>query len=167
VKLYGALPAAEPAIAELAARGVRVRRALPIDAPGIAAWLAARPEFPVGWRGEVGAALARQPPGCFVATDASNAPGGLGYVTTPEPLLGFACWDATAKGFFGPEGVIASHRGRGIGRALLLASLHAMRADGYGYAVIGWAGAVEFYRRTVGAIEIPGSEPGIYPPPLE
>lgn len=33
---------------------------------------------------------------------------------------------------------------------------------GYGYAIVGNAGPTEFFRKVVGAIEIPGSEPGIY-----
>ncbi len=74
-------------------------------------------------------------------------------------LVGFACYDATAKGFFGPIGVDPTKRGRGVGRALLLSCLHAMAWDGYGYAVIGWCdGAADFYR-SVGAVEIPASSP--------
>ncbi|MEK7784776.1 MAG: hypothetical protein AAB658_05015, partial [Chloroflexota bacterium] len=34
------------------------------------------------------------------------------------------------------------------------------------HAVIGWAGPVEFYAKTVGAVAIEGSEPGIYHGPL-
>ena len=41
-----------------------------------------------------------------------------------------------------------------------------MRAEGYAYAIIGWASSVDFYRKAVGAIVIEGSEPGIYPAPL-
>jgi hypothetical protein len=33
---------------------------------------------------------------------------------------------------------------------------------GYAYAIIGGAGPVDFYQKTVGAIEIEGSVPGIY-----
>ena len=33
---------------------------------------------------------------------------------------------------------------------------------GYVYAIIGNAGPVHFYQKTVGAIIIPDSEPGIY-----
>ena len=51
---------------------------------------------------------------------------------------------------------------RGIGRALLLSTLHAMSAAGYAYAIVGGAGDVDFYAQTVGAIEIAGSTPGIY-----
>jgi hypothetical protein len=41
-----------------------------------------------------------------------------------------------------------------------------MKAEGYAYAVIGWAGPQEFYARLVGATVIEGSEPGIYRGPL-
>jgi hypothetical protein len=33
---------------------------------------------------------------------------------------------------------------------------------GYVYAIIGHAGPIEFYQKTVGAIIIPDSDPGIY-----
>ena len=41
-----------------------------------------------------------------------------------------------------------------------------MRAEGYAYAIIGWASSIEFYQKAVGATVIEGSEPGIYPPAL-
>jgi len=50
---------------------------------------------------------------------------------------------------------------------LLVTALQAMHAQGYGYAVIGQVGAPDFFSKTVGAIEIPGSQPGIYPPQLD
>jgi hypothetical protein len=37
-----------------------------------------------------------------------------------------------------------------------------MSAVGYAYAIVGGAGESRFYAETVGAIEIPGSTPGIY-----
>jgi predicted N-acetyltransferase YhbS len=77
-------------------------------------------------------------------------------------ILGFACHDATARNFFGPEAVAAEERGRGLGRALLLVALHAQREQGYAYAIIGGVGPAEFYVKSVGAIPIPGSTPGIY-----
>jgi hypothetical protein len=33
---------------------------------------------------------------------------------------------------------------------------------GYAYAIIGDAGPVEYYKKVVGAIEIPDSSPGVY-----
>ncbi|MBP5231616.1 MAG: GNAT family N-acetyltransferase, partial [Clostridia bacterium] len=55
-----------------------------------------------------------------------------------------------------------SLRGRGIGGALLLRCLEAMRDEGYGYAIIGGAGPVDYYRKVCGAEIIEDSVPGIY-----
>lgn len=82
--------------------------------------------------------------------------------TVDGELRAFACWDATARGFFGPEGVAETSRGMGVGGALLLQCLHAMRAHGYAYAVIGGVGPKAFYEKIVPVMEIPGSSPGIY-----
>jgi GNAT superfamily N-acetyltransferase len=86
---------------------------------------------------------------CFIAADA-------------HALLGFGVYDATMRGFFGPTGVTENARGRGVGKALLLACLHDMAAQGYGYAVIGGVGPAEFYAQAVGATVIPESSPGVY-----
>lgn len=77
-------------------------------------------------------------------------------------MTGFACYDSTLKGFFGPIGVDDSAHKKRLGSALLIRTLEAMRDAGYGYAAIGWAGPVEFFRKTVGATVIEGSEPGVY-----
>jgi GNAT superfamily N-acetyltransferase len=53
-------------------------------------------------------------------------------------------------------------RGGGVGKALLVACLHSLREMGYVYGIIGHAGPIEFYQKTVGAIVIPYSDPGIY-----
>jgi hypothetical protein len=37
-----------------------------------------------------------------------------------------------------------------------------MKLKGYGYAVIGAVGPAEFYRKTVAAVEIPDSAPGLW-----
>ena len=54
-----------------------------------------------------------------------------------KEIVGFACYDATCMNFFGPTGVKESERGKGVGKALLLAALHAMKEQGYAYAIIG------------------------------
>ena len=77
-------------------------------------------------------------------------------------MLGFACHDATAKGFFGPTGVSEAARGKGIGEALLFATLSGMREAGYAYAVIGDPGPMEFYKKRLDALSIPRSSPGLY-----
>ena len=47
-------------------------------------------------------------------------------------------------------------------REVLLRCLTAMREYGYGYAIIGSVGPVEFYQKTCNATVIPDSDPGIY-----
>ena len=91
------------------------------------------------------------PPGCFVL-----------HRHAGQKILGYACYDATAPDFFGPTRVLDEGQGGGIGRALLLRSLAAMRAEGYAYAVIGGVGPQEVYKKCVGAMLIPDSVPGIY-----
>ena len=146
VKLY-ALPEQQAGLDRLREAGVEVRRAIAPETFLIARWV--REQFNEYWAVECEIAMAHSPAGCFVATQEGQ-------------LLGFACYDATLKGFFGPTAVTPAARGRGIGRALLLAALHAMYADGYGYAIIGAVGPAEFYAKAVGASMIDGSAPGIY-----
>jgi len=145
VRLY-ALPSAEQACAELARDGVTVRRSLLPERPIVVEWAGAH--F-AGWAAEVDASYARMPVACFVA------------VRGPA-LVGFACHDMLARNFFGPSGVIEPERGRGIGRALLLAALTAQRDAGYAYAIIGGVGPQAFYAKSVGAVPIEGSTPGAY-----
>jgi len=77
----------------------------------------------------------------------------LHYLEHDNEIAGFAAHSANNKGlgFFGPTGVARHLRGRGYGRALLLASLADMRNDGYEQAVIPWTDAVDFYAKACGA----------------
>jgi len=145
VKLY-TLPDLDPPVAALQKRGVEVRRALAPEQPRACAW--ADEHFPL-WTPELDASFARLPLSCYLAIRQSR-------------ILGFACYDSIAPNFFGPTGVMEQERGHGVGRALLLACLHAQRAQGYAYAIIGGAGPTAFYERAVGAVAIEGSVPGIY-----
>ena len=53
-----------------------------------------------------------------------------------------------------------SERGNKTGSALLLSCLHAMRNDGYAYAIVGWMdGANAFYEKAANAVLIPDSPP--------
>jgi ribosomal protein S18 acetylase RimI-like enzyme len=133
--------------ARMKSAGVNIRRALAPELELAANWI--REKFSAGWSSETAIAFTRQPPSCFLATK-------------DEKLVGFACYDSIARGFFGPTGVDEAARGAGIGHALLLATLLDMRALGYGYGLIGDVGPSEFYERTVGATQIPDSEPGVY-----
>jgi GNAT superfamily N-acetyltransferase len=166
VRLY-ALPSLAPRLAALAPQGITARRALASERHVVVEW--ARQHGSPGWASECDVSFARQPVGCFVAVEAAgaDAPGASsGYPTAPETLIGFGCIEATARGFFGPQCVRADRRRGGVGAALLLAALHAMAAEGYAYAIIGWAAEIDFYKRVAGAEPISGSEPGIYRGPL-
>jgi GNAT superfamily N-acetyltransferase len=150
VRLYD-LPAAAPVVEKLTGLGIVVRRAMASERSVVVEW--ARAQGSVGWAGECEVAFTRLPLACFVATRGDD-------------LIGFACYEATCRNFFGPELVHPDWRGRGVGRALVLSALAAMRAEGYAYAIIGWASPIDFYRRAVGAVSIEGSSPGIYPASL-
>jgi predicted GNAT family acetyltransferase len=88
-------------------------------------------------------------------------------VTSGPEIGGFAVYECTRRGFFGPTGVRDDLRGNGIGAALLFRCLASMREMGYAYAVIGGVGPAEFYEKVCGAFVIPGSEVGIYGPLFE
>lgn len=82
------------------------------------------------------------------AFEASRAAAGF-YI----PDVAFAVIEANNRGLgtFGPTGVAKALRGRGHGRAVLLAALAALARRGYPRAIIPWTDAVDFYRRTCGA----------------
>ncbi len=81
----------------------------------------------------------------------------------------FACFEATAKNFFGPMAVSEEHRKHGIGKVLLLKSLYSMMEMGYAYAIIGWPtkSAIPFYEKCVDAIMIEDDSYGVYKRTIE
>lgn len=116
-------------------------------------------------QGIVGRAAAvaalRHPSTCYIATERDATRTAKDAYDLPrENLIGFACYDADIRGMFGPVGVRQDRQNCGIGTALLLRTLRAMAEERYAYAVIGWAGPLQWYAREVGAIVIDGSEPG-------
>lgn len=125
--------------------GVKIKRAFPGDKEAILNFI--KENFNSGWAGEAEHSLLQSPGKCFVATENGK-------------LLGFACYDAAAKGFFGPIGILPSERNRKLGAVLLIRTLEAMREYGYAYAIIGWVNTAEqFYRKTVGADYIKNGNP--------
>ncbi|OIN99712.1 MAG: GNAT family N-acetyltransferase [Elusimicrobia bacterium CG_4_10_14_0_2_um_filter_56_8] len=146
VKLYD-LPSSAAAVEKLLGDGVQIRRAIGPEKHAIVEW--AGKKFSRSWASECDVALSARPATCFVAVK-------------DKQIAGFACYDATLKGFFGPIGVDETIQKKGLGKALLIRTLEAMKDAGYGYAAIGWAGPVEFFKKAVGATVIEGSEPGVY-----
>ncbi|HHV33272.1 MAG TPA: GNAT family N-acetyltransferase [Acholeplasma sp.] len=124
--------------------GAAIKRALSPNIDKIVKFVAEN--FNVSWASEIKAALYKPHPTCYIAV-------------IDKQLVGFACYDATAKGFFGPTGVLEEHRGKGIGTALLMHCLEAMLYDGYSYAIIGGVrGALEFYKQKCNAVPIENSK---------
>jgi GNAT superfamily N-acetyltransferase len=147
VRLYD-LPPLDPVLDRLRQHDVVVRPALALEKPTVLAWVSRHYQ---AWTGEVDVCFARLPVSCHVAVRSRE-------------LLGFACHDAAGLNLFGPMAVAESARQSGIGRKLLLSVLHAQKAQGYAYAIIGAVGPAAFYARTVDAVPIPGSETSVYGP---
>ncbi len=148
VKLYR-LPDGSAAYAKLKEQGIKIMRPMTPNKTRVVEWV--RENFGDGWADEISTAFTRFPVSCFIAYDENK-----------KKILGFAGYDCTYKDFFGPTGVSAAARGKGIGGALLLRCMEAMRDEGYGYAVIGGVGPAEFYKKMLGATLIEDSDVGIY-----
>ncbi|HVF58180.1 MAG TPA: GNAT family N-acetyltransferase [Pyrinomonadaceae bacterium] len=127
--------------------GILVRRANAWELTQVRAFV--REHFGCGWADEISVGFMNKPVSVYVATEEHR-------------VVGFAGYECTRRAFFGPLGVVERVRGRGAGRALLVACLWGLRELGYVYGIIGGAGPAEFYERAVGATVIPDSAPGIY-----
>jgi len=137
----------EPALDQSGLSEILIRRAQPFELTQVRLFV--EQNFSVGWADEISVGFANKPVSVYIAV-------------REKEIIGFAAYECTRRAFFGPAGVSEAARGRGIGKALLLACLHGLRELGYVYGIIGNAGPIEFYQKTVGAIVIPDSDPGIY-----
>lgn len=146
VPLYK-LPPREHGEGRLPSSDVLIRRANTFEMTRVSSFI--ETHFSRSWADETQATFARQPVTSFIAIE-------------DRAVIGFAAFDSTRRAFFGPTGVAEAHRGRGVGRALLIASLWGLWDLGYAYGIIGSAGPVAFYEKAVGAIVIPDSSPGVY-----
>lgn len=148
VSLYE-IPGSYEAERQLAGQGIRIKRALAPDRSKIVRF--SRTCAGEDYSDEVEAAFCNNPITCYIATKEKN-------------VIGFACFEATAKNFFGPMAVAEKERKKGVGKALLLKSLESMRELGYAYAIIGWPtkSAIDFYKKCVDAIIIGEKSSGVY-----
>ncbi len=148
VKLYN-IPNSHDIEKKLLQNGIRIKKALAPDRSKIIAFsrICAKDDY----SDEVRAAFSNNPVTCYIAT-------------REKELIGFACYEATARNFFGPMAVLESERKKGVGKALLLKALESMRELGYAYAIIGWPAnsAVSFYKKCAGAIMIDEKSSGVY-----
>jgi len=141
------LPPLEPLSDKLDSSGILLRRVESFEISLLHEFVLEN--FSRAWADEILVGFSQKPVTIFIATKESR-------------IVGFAAYECTRRNFFGPTGVSEEMRGHGIGSALLLACLWAMREMGYVYAIIGGVGPTEFYERAVGAATIPESHPGIY-----
>ena len=141
------LPPLDPVLRNLSEESFNIRRAQPFEISRVREFV--EKNFSISWADEVSAGFANKPVTVYIAIN-------------EKEVVGFAAYECTRRSFFGPAGVVESAQGRGIGKALLLACLWGLRELGYVYGIIGRAGPIEFYEKTVGAIVIPDSDPGIY-----
>jgi N-acetylglutamate synthase-like GNAT family acetyltransferase len=146
VRLYS-LPETTNLYGSIESKGVVLRRARAFEKHTVTEFI--RTHFSAKWISESEIALSRQPVSCFIATK-------------DKKILGFACYETTARGFFGPTGVAEEARGLGLGKGLLFKCLESMRENGHAYAFIGGVGPREFYEKACGATVIEGSDPGVY-----
>lgn len=146
VRLYD-LPDVSSLINSLSGGGIIIRRANAYERHIVTDWVGKN--FSPKWVSETKIAFGRQPLTCYIATK-------------EKQILGFACYDVTSKGFLGPMGVSPENRASGLGKALLVKALEGLRDSGYAYGIIGGVGPEEFYAKTVGAVPIENSSPGVY-----
>ncbi len=142
------IPEVEPLLEKLKKEGITLRRPNPWEQKEVREFIESH--FTTGWADEISVAFSSKPVTCFVARDNGK-------------VIGFAGYECTRRNFFGPTGVDETYRGKGVGKALFYAALRGLQQLGYVYAIIGDAGPVDFYRKTVGAEVISiGEGRGIY-----
>ena len=117
VKLYE-LPDSTELYKSIEAQDIRIIRPMTPNQTPIRNFIVET--FGTGWADEISTAFTRFPVCCFIA-----------YDNKEKRVIGFAGYDCTCKGFFGPTGVHPDYRGKGLGKALLLKCLEAMREEGY------------------------------------
>ncbi len=148
VNLYG--PTSPSRAQELADQGFQIKRSLGADRHKVLAFVKETfPESAEGWCSEATVSLTQQPSACYIATYQNR-------------IVGFCCYDATAKGMLGPLGVSEKCRGKGVAKEMIQQTLVAMKNAGYAYAAIGWVSSEAFYQKVCNATLIPDSTPGIY-----
>lgn len=147
-------------IARTATHGYVVRRATREDVSALQDMVAS--QFHRVWAYEVSRALGVGLGGGAAEHTPALPEGASVHVarSADGELVAFAAHDGNNRGlgWFGPTGTLPSHRGRGLGEALLLCCLADVMVDTDpatarpDAGVIAWVGPVEYYARACGAI---------------
>lgn len=131
-------------------KGIKIVRAMTLDKNRITNFIEKNfSDICPEWVFEAEATILKPLPSCFIAIENSE-------------VIGFACYNASALGMFGPFGVAEEKRKNGIGGMLLKQCLKAMKYEGYAYGVIGWVSSETYYSKSIGAVTIPDSFPAVY-----
>src|SRR5688572_20194839 len=101
------LPPLDPALLVLDNGHTVIRRAQPFEITLVRSFV--ENHFSTAWADEISVAFANKPVSLYIAV-------------AEREVVGFAGYECTRRAFFGPTGVLNSLQGRGIGKALLLAS---------------------------------------------
>lgn len=130
---------------KLKENGIVIRRAMSPDKGKVLDFI--KTHYGEDWMHESEHAFSNSPITCYIAVK-------------DKEIVGFGCYDATAKGYFGPLGIKPGQKGGGIGTSLMYQCLTGLKEAGYGYGIIGWVDeAIAFYEKTIKMYKIPDSEP--------
>jgi len=146
VNLYN-MPEHTNYLEELKEKGIEIKQVMAPNRPHVFNFI--KENFSEGWAYEAEKGIWKDTPSTFIAVRGKE-------------IVGFASYDCTGLGYFGPLGVLESERKNGVGRALTLRCFDAMREKGYGYAIIGWVGPQKFYEKVANAVLIEGTDKAIY-----
>lgn len=116
-----------------------VRKAKESDKDKVLSWV--RSEFSVFWEYEAGVGFMYDKPKLWIAEEGND-------------VIGFSVYSALEPHWFGPIGVSAKTRLKGVGSLLLFNCLKSMREEGQRIAVIPWTSHLFFYTQVPGINKI-------------
>lgn len=128
---------------------IKIKRALAPDRRKVLKFI--KNNFNANFVDECKASFSNNPITCYIAVK-------------DKKIIGFICYEATAKNFVGPMGVSECERGIGIGKTLMLTALSAMKEMGYAYAIIGSSSEknIPFHKKVSHAKVIDSNSLGVY-----
>src|SRR5437763_15871043 len=105
-----------PSLDRLNDEGINIRRPQAFEISPVREFI--EKNFSIAWADEISVGFANKPVTVYIATRASR-------------VIDFVACECIRKDFFGPTGVAEDERGRGIGKALMIAALWGLRVLGY------------------------------------